>query len=71
MSSNCLYQKFANDAMEDVKLTEPEKKNRRASISQWLHRKEMAGFIDKASRVLFPGLFIAFNIVYWPVYMTL
>jgi hypothetical protein len=40
-------------------------KNRRSMSS-----REGALLIDKAARILFPGVFAVFNIVYWTVYHT-
>lgn len=58
----------------------PRLKNRRGTTIQmplqstWLdyesysqRPKNMAGVIDSYSRVIFPGLFVAFVVSYWPI----
>ena len=34
------------------------------------HNRDLARKIDKASRVVFPLLFVIFNVVYWTYYMV-
>ncbi len=35
------------------------------------HDKRMPEKIDIASRVLFPALFLLFNLIYWPYYLVI
>jgi hypothetical protein len=50
-------------------LQEDEKENGKWLCFKNLEDRERARMVDKISRVIFPAVFIVFNIVYWLVYV--